>query len=99
MPAPEAQDLVVAPVGDVLAALWIDREGVARSGLLEPSGRPRAETVLFEDEARGGLSVRRMRGVGGARHAVFFIEDPRGRVFTLAVDQRGEPSAVALRSW
>jgi hypothetical protein len=99
MPAPDAQELVVAPVGDRLAALWLDSEGVARSALLDPSGRMQAEYVLFEGAMRGGLAVRRIRGVGGSRHARFFLEDPRGRVFTLAVDRRGEPSAVPLRPW
>lgn len=99
MPTPDAVEVAVAPVGESLAVVWLDANGIARSALLDPSGQLREEAVLFEGAAHGGLAVRRMRGFGGSRHAVFFLEDPKGRVYAVGVSRRGDPSAVPLRPW
>lgn len=99
VPAPNAENFAAVPVGEVLVSVVLDSGGIGRSFLATPKGLVPNPHVLFEDASAGGLDVRAMRAVGGEKRGLLFLQDEERRVYALAFDANGEPTALATRPW
>lgn len=96
---PSAENVVVVPVGDALVSLVVDSGGIGRA-YVSTSKEARANPkVVFEDAAAGGLDARAMRAVGGQKRGILFLQDEERRIYALAFDANGDPTALATRSW
>jgi hypothetical protein len=57
-----------------------------------------SDELLLDDEAHGGLKLRALRLVGGARRALWLADTDAG-TYAAALDDHARPTALAPLAW